>query len=62
MLISSGDGAPVTVRTRTADVPSRTGAVTLRVPAGARTARVRSRCTGDGNRYRVIGGVRPAQS
>ncbi|GAA2526497.1 hypothetical protein GCM10010398_08960 [Streptomyces fimbriatus] len=46
MLISSGDGAPVTVRTRTADVPSRTGTVTLRVPAGARTARVRSRCTG----------------
>ncbi|MET8452039.1 hypothetical protein [Streptomyces sp. NPDC005209] len=54
--------APVPVRTYTADVPSRTENVTLRIPAGATTARVRFRYTGGNNWYWVIDGVRIAQS
>ncbi|MFI9242036.1 hypothetical protein ACIGXF_05490 [Streptomyces sp. NPDC053086] len=51
-------GTPVTVRTYTADVPSRTETVTLQVPAGAAGARVRFRYTGGDNWFRVIDGVR----
>ncbi|WP_454321131.1 alkaline phosphatase family protein [Streptomyces phaeoluteigriseus] len=58
VLVSYDDGAPVTVRTYTADVPSRTETVTLQIPAGARTARVRFRYTGGNNWYWVIDGVR----
>jgi hypothetical protein len=60
--VSYDGGAPVTVRTCTADVPSRTGTVTLQVPAGTSTARVRFRRTAGDNWFRVIDGVRSAQS
>lgn len=62
VLVSYDDAPPVTVRTYTADVPSRTETITLQVPAGARTARVRFRCTAGNNWYWVIDGVRMAQS
>jgi hypothetical protein len=62
VLVSWDDAAPVSVRTYTADVPSRTETVTLQVPAGARTARVRFRYTGGNNWYWVIDGVRLTQS
>ncbi|MFJ7147022.1 alkaline phosphatase family protein [Streptomyces sp. NPDC100445] len=57
VLVSYDDGAPVSVRTYTADVPSRTETVTLRVPAGATSARVRFRYTGGDNWYWVVDGV-----
>ncbi|MFJ8003476.1 hypothetical protein [Streptomyces fagopyri] len=62
MLVSCDDGAPVTVKTYTAEVPSRTETPTLQVPAGARTARFRCRRTGGYDWYRVIGGVRIEQA
>ncbi|WP_327187195.1 alkaline phosphatase family protein [Streptomyces sp. NBC_01334] len=62
VLVSYDDGTPVTVRTYTADVPSRTEAVTLQVPVGARTARVRFRYTGGNNWYWVVDGVRLSSS
>ncbi|MFE5394814.1 alkaline phosphatase family protein [Streptomyces sp. NPDC056568] len=62
VLVSYDDAAPVTVRTYTADVPSRTETLTLKVPAGARTARVRFRCTAGNNWYWVIDGVRLTSS
>jgi hypothetical protein len=43
-------------------VPSRTETVTLQVPSGARTARLRFRYTGGNNWYWVIDGVRLTQS
>ncbi|MFI2758181.1 alkaline phosphatase family protein [Streptomyces echinatus] len=58
VLVSYDDGTPVTVRTYTADVPSRTETVTLQVPAGATGARVRFRYTGGNNWFWVIDGVR----
>ncbi|MFE5138090.1 hypothetical protein ACFRDV_10450 [Streptomyces fagopyri] len=61
MLVSCDDGAPVTVKTHTAEAPSRTETLTLQVPAGARTARFRCRRTGD-DWYRVIDGVRFEQA
>ncbi|MFJ3229532.1 alkaline phosphatase family protein [Streptomyces sp. NPDC086787] len=61
VLVSYDDAAPVPVRTYTADVPSRTETVTLQVPAGATTARVRFRYTGGNNWYWVIDGVRLTQ-
>lgn len=57
VLVSYDDAAPVTVRTYTADVPSRTETVALQVPAGARTARVRFRYTAGNNWFWVIDGV-----
>ncbi|MGW2462117.1 hypothetical protein ACWC2M_24285 [Streptomyces sp. NPDC001761] len=51
----------MSVRTYTADVPSRTETVTLQVPAGATSARVRFRYTGGNNWYWVIDGVRISQ-
>ncbi|MFD7877207.1 alkaline phosphatase family protein [Streptomyces sp. NPDC059766] len=58
VLVSYDGGTPVSVRTYTADVPSRTETVTLQVPAGASTARVRFRYTGGNNWYWVVDGVR----
>ncbi|MFG3102842.1 alkaline phosphatase family protein [Streptomyces sp. NPDC048182] len=55
--VSYDGAAPVTVRTYTADTPSRTETITLQVPPGARTARVRFRYTGGNNWYWVIDGV-----
>ncbi|MEV8319819.1 alkaline phosphatase family protein [Streptomyces sp. NPDC059900] len=57
VLVSYDEGAPVTVKTYTADTPSRVENLTLQVPAGARTARVRFRYTGGNNWYWVIDGV-----
>ncbi|MGC9407512.1 alkaline phosphatase family protein [Streptomyces sp. DZ1-3] len=57
VLVSYDGAAPVSVRTYTADVPSRTETVTLQVPSGARTARVRFRYSGGNNWYWVIDGV-----
>ncbi|MET8408113.1 hypothetical protein ABZV34_08415 [Streptomyces sp. NPDC005195] len=62
MLVSYDGAAPVAVRTYTADAPSRTETVALRVPAGAKTARVRFRYTGGNNWYWVIDGVRIEQA
>jgi hypothetical protein len=62
VLVSYDGAAPVTVRTYTADVPSRTETLTLQVPAGATTARVRFRYTGGNNWYWVIDGVRITSS
>ncbi|MGW1592861.1 hypothetical protein [Streptomyces sp. NPDC002343] len=58
VLVSYDGGTPVSVRTYTADVPSRTETVSLQVPAGATSARVRFRYTGGDNWYWVIDGVR----
>ncbi|MER7717346.1 alkaline phosphatase family protein [Streptomyces flaveolus] len=57
VLVSYDDAAPVTVRTYTGDIPSRTETVTLQVPAGARTARIRFRYSGGNNWFWVIDGV-----
>ncbi|MFD8422362.1 alkaline phosphatase family protein [Streptomyces sp. NPDC059668] len=62
VLVSYDGAAPVAVKTYTADAPSRTETLTLQVPAGARTARVRFRYTGGNNWYWVIDGVRIAQA
>lgn len=56
-VVSYDGGTPVSVRTYTADVPSRTETVTLQVPAGATSARVRFRYTGGNNWFRVVDGV-----
>ncbi|MFE9607076.1 alkaline phosphatase family protein [Streptomyces sp. NPDC006012] len=61
VLVSYDGAAPVTVKTYTADVSSRTETVTLQVPTGATTARVRFRYTGGNNWYWVIDGVRVTQ-
>ncbi|WP_225813748.1 hypothetical protein [Streptomyces spinosus] len=61
VLISYDGAAAVSVRTYTADVPSRTETVTLQVLAGATSARVRFRYTGGNNWYWVIDGVRISQ-
>ncbi|MEU5537096.1 alkaline phosphatase family protein [Streptomyces sp. NPDC020362] len=61
VLVSYDGAAPVSVRTYTADVPSRTETVTLQVPAGATSARVRFRYTGGNNWYWVVDGVRITQ-
>ncbi|UXY36042.1 MULTISPECIES: hypothetical protein [unclassified Streptomyces] len=52
----------MSVRTYTADVPSRTETVTLQVPPGATGVRVRFRYTGGNNWYWVIDGVRITQA
>lgn len=51
------DGAPVNVRTYTADAPSRVETVTPRVPAGARRVRVRFRRTDGNNGYGTVDGA-----
>ncbi|MET9732970.1 alkaline phosphatase family protein [Streptomyces sp. NPDC006458] len=62
VFVSYDGAAPVLVRTYTADVPSRTETVTLQVPAGVTTARVRFRYTAGNNWYWVIDGVRITSS
>ncbi|MEU4925969.1 alkaline phosphatase family protein [Streptomyces yokosukanensis] len=62
VLVSYDGAAPVGVKTYTADVPSRTETVTLQVPAGASSVRVRFRYTGGNNWYWVIDDVRISQS
>ncbi|MFI6248297.1 alkaline phosphatase family protein [Streptomyces sp. NPDC051016] len=62
VLVSYDGAAPVSVRTYTADVPSRTETVTLQIPAGATTASFRFRYTGGNNWYWVIDGVTLTQS
>ncbi|MFE0137082.1 alkaline phosphatase family protein [Streptomyces sp. NPDC059037] len=58
VLVSYDGGAPVTVKTYTADTPSVVENVRLDVPAGARKAQVRFRYTGGNNWYWVIDGVK----
>ncbi|MET9119296.1 alkaline phosphatase family protein [Streptomyces longwoodensis] len=62
VLVAYDDGTPLTVKTYTADVPSRTETLTLQVPAGARTARIRFRYTGGNNWYWVVDQVRLTQT
>ncbi|MFI6334782.1 alkaline phosphatase family protein [Streptomyces sp. NPDC050535] len=57
VLVSYDGATPVGVKTYTADTSSRVEKVTLQVPPGARTARVRFRYTGGNNWYWVIDGV-----
>ncbi|MGW7411382.1 alkaline phosphatase family protein [Streptomyces sp. NPDC054863] len=57
VLVSYGEGAPVSVKTYTANSSSRVESVRLQVPAGATTARVRFRYTGGNNWYWTIDGV-----
>ncbi|WP_193433292.1 alkaline phosphatase family protein [Streptomyces luteocolor] len=58
VLVSYDGGAPVAVRTYTADTPSVVETIALDVPAGARKAQVRFRYTGGNNWYWVIDGVK----
>ncbi|WP_353942778.1 alkaline phosphatase family protein [Streptomyces sp. HUAS MG91] len=62
VLVSYGGAAPVSVKTYTADVSSRTETVPLQVPAGATTAQVRFRYTGGNNWFWTIDGVAITQS
>ncbi|MFE6890326.1 alkaline phosphatase family protein [Streptomyces sp. NPDC057694] len=62
VLVSYGGAAPVSVKTYTSDVPSRTETVTLQVPSGASTAQVRFRYTGGNNWFWTIDGVAITQS
>ncbi|MFE0175695.1 alkaline phosphatase family protein [Streptomyces sp. NPDC059002] len=58
VLVSYDGGAPVAVKTYTADTPSVVENITLQVPAGARKAQVRFRYTGGNNWYWTIDGVK----
>ncbi|MFE0104092.1 alkaline phosphatase family protein [Streptomyces sp. NPDC059009] len=58
VLVSYDGGAPVAVKTYTADTPSVVETVRLDVPAGVRKAQVRFRYTGGNNWYWVIDGVK----
>ncbi|TGB08456.1 alkaline phosphatase family protein [Streptomyces sp. MZ04] len=58
VLVSYDGGAPVAVKTYTADTPSVVESVRLDVPSGARKAQVRFRYTGGNNWYWVIDGVK----
>jgi hypothetical protein len=62
VLVSYDGGTPVSVKTYSGDVPSRTETLALQVPFGATTARVRFRYTGGNNWYWVIGEVRISQA
>ncbi|MEV0319063.1 alkaline phosphatase family protein [Streptomyces sp. NPDC050658] len=62
VLVSYDGGAPVAVKTYTADTPSVVENIALKVPAGARKAQVRFRYTGGNNWYWVIDGVKIAAS
>ncbi|MFI0979613.1 alkaline phosphatase family protein [Streptomyces sp. NPDC021093] len=57
VLVSYGGGAPVSVKTYTANASSRVETIPLQVPAGATTAQVRFRYTGGNNWYWTIDGV-----
>ncbi|MEV3858520.1 alkaline phosphatase family protein [Streptomyces sp. NPDC050095] len=58
VLVSYDGGTPVSVKTYTADVPSRTETVALSVPNGATRAKVRFRYTGGNNWFWTIDGVK----
>jgi hypothetical protein len=58
VLVSYDGGTPVSVRTYTADVPSRTETIALTVPAGATRARVHFRYTGGNNWFWTVDAVR----
>ncbi|WP_434590026.1 alkaline phosphatase family protein [Streptomyces sp. A5-4] len=58
VLVSYDAGTPAPVKTYTADAPSRTETIALRVPAGASTAQVRFRYTGGNNWYWTVDGVK----
>ncbi|MCQ4211979.1 alkaline phosphatase family protein [Streptomyces longispororuber] len=62
VLVSYDGGTPVTVKTYTADVPSRTETVTLSVPSGVTRAKVRFRYTGGNNWFWTIDGVKISRS
>ncbi|WP_299527786.1 alkaline phosphatase family protein [uncultured Streptomyces sp.] len=57
VLVSWNGATPVSVKTYTADTSSRVEAITLRVPAGATSARVRFRYTGGNNWFWTVDGV-----
>lgn len=54
VLVSYDGGAPVAVRTYTADAVSRVESIPLQVPSGARTVRVRFRYTAGNNWYWTV--------
>ncbi|NEB77287.1 nucleotide pyrophosphatase [Streptomyces sp. SID14478] len=58
VLVSYDGGSPVSVKTYTADVPSRTETLALSVPSGATRAKVRFRYTGGNNWFWTIDGVK----
>ncbi|WP_338696909.1 alkaline phosphatase family protein [Streptomyces sp. Q6] len=58
VLVSYDGGTPVSVKTYTSDVPSRTETVTLAVPSGVTRAKVRFRYTGGNNWFWTIDGVK----
>jgi hypothetical protein len=58
VLVSYDGGAPAVVKTYTADTPSVVESLALQVPAGAKKAQVRFRCTGGNNWYWTIDGVK----
>lgn len=58
VLVSYDGGAPVAVKTYTADAASVVENIALQVPAGARKAQVRFRYTGGNNWYWTIDGVK----
>ncbi|MYW66024.1 sulfatase-like hydrolase/transferase [Streptomyces sp. SID8379] len=62
VLVSYDGGTPVSVKTYTADVPSRTETVALTVPTGVTRAKVRFRYTGGNNWFWTIDGVAITQS
>ncbi|MEV8390841.1 MULTISPECIES: alkaline phosphatase family protein [unclassified Streptomyces] len=57
VLVSYDGGAPVSVRTYTADATSRVERIALRVPAGATSARVHFRYTGGNNWFWAVSEV-----
>ncbi|MFI0240215.1 alkaline phosphatase family protein [Streptomyces sp. NPDC016845] len=62
VLISYDGGTPVSVKTYTADTPSRTEHITLQVPSGVSRAKVRFRYTGGNNWYWTVDGVGISQT
>ncbi|WP_428954468.1 alkaline phosphatase family protein [Streptomyces sp. cg35] len=62
VLVSYDGGTPVSVKTYTADVPSRTETVALSVPSGVTRAKVRFRYTGGNNWFWTIDGVKISTS
>ncbi|WP_369378684.1 alkaline phosphatase family protein [Streptomyces sp. cg36] len=62
VLVSYDGAAPVAVKTYTSDAVARVESLTLNVPAGASTARVRFRYTGGNDWYWVIDQVKLAGS
>ncbi|MGN9821387.1 alkaline phosphatase family protein [Streptomyces sp. SD11] len=57
VLVAYDGGTPVPVKTYTADTSSRAETITLQVPAGATTARIRFRYTGGNNWFWTVDAV-----